>query len=58
MVLGTIFPQTTSYVEEKQEQIFTYTANVKMPTFTSKRQATNVENGRKIVVTFAVLRFT
>ena len=34
MVLGTFFLQTTSYVEEKQEENFTYTANAKMPPFT------------------------
>ena len=58
MVLGTFFPQTTSYVEEKQEENFPCTGNAKMPNFTQKRQ-TAADKRRKWrknhgnVVTFA-----
>ena len=34
VLLRLCFPQTTCYVEEKQEETSTYTANAKMPTFT------------------------
>lgn len=59
MVLGTFFPQTTSYVEEKQDENFTYTANAKMPSFTKKRQAAAGKRGKwrenhGHVITFAV----
>ena len=56
MVLGYFFMQTTFYVEEH----FTYTATGKyaLSCRNGKRQPANVENGRKIMVTWSLLPFS
>ena len=51
MVLGTCFPQTPSYVGEKQEENFTYNGKRENAYFHVQTASGNVENGGKNMVT-------
>ena len=57
--MGTIFPQTTSYVEENEKKIsrMRQTRKCLLSLRNGKRQPANVENGGKIMVTWSLLPF-
>lgn len=55
--LGVLFFRKQRKRRRKREDILTYTATAKMPSFTYKLPPANVENGGNIVVTWSLLPF-